>query len=53
MTEIEKERIYGIQNGGNRGNQYKMAEPKLSEVPTQGQLADMIPDFLYSEWQYK
>ena len=38
----ELERIYGIQNGGNRGNQYKEAEPKLSEVPTQEQLADII-----------
>lgn len=38
----ELERIYGIQNGGNHGNQYKEAEPKVSEVPTQEQLADMI-----------
>lgn len=38
----ELERICGIQNGGNRGNQYKEAEPKLSEVPTQEQLADII-----------
>ena len=38
----ELERIYGIQNGGNRGNQYQMAEPKLSDVPTQEYLADMI-----------
>ena len=38
----ELERIYGIQNGGNHGNQYKEAEPKVSEVPSQEQLADMI-----------
>lgn len=38
----ELERIYGIQNGGDRGNQYKMAEPKLSDVATQEQLANMI-----------
>ena len=36
------ERIYGIQNGGDRGNQYKVAEPKVSDVPTQEDLADMI-----------
>lgn len=35
----ELERIYCIQNGGNHGNQYKEAEPKVSEVPTQEQLA--------------
>ena len=38
----ELERIYGIQNGGDRGNQYKVAEPKLSDVPTQEDLAEMI-----------
>lgn len=29
-------------NGGNHGNQYKEAEPKVSDVPTQEQLAEMI-----------
>lgn len=38
----ELERIYGIQNGGNRGNQYQEAEPKLSDVPTQEDLAEII-----------
>lgn len=38
----ELERIYGIEHGGNHGNQYKEANPKLSELPTQEQLADMI-----------
>ena len=38
----ELERIYGIQNGGNRGNQYIMPDPKVSEVPNQEQLAEMI-----------
>lgn len=38
----ELERIYGIQNGGNRGNQYVMPDPKVSEVPNQEQLAEMI-----------
>ena len=34
------ERIYGIQNGGNRGNQYTMPDPKVSEVPNQEKLAE-------------
>lgn len=38
----ELERIYGIQNGGYRGNQYQEVEPKLSDVPTQENLAEMI-----------
>lgn len=37
---IELERIKGIQNGGNRGNQYKGAEPNNSDVPTQKDLAE-------------
>lgn len=36
------ERIYGIQNGGNRGNQYTMPDPKVSEVPNQKKIAKMI-----------
>lgn len=36
----ELERIKGIKNGGNRGNQYKVAEPNNSDVPTQKQLAE-------------
>ena len=28
----ELERLYGIQNGGDRGNQYKEADPKISEL---------------------
>lgn len=28
----ELERLYGIQNGGNRGNQYTVAEPNSSEL---------------------
>ena len=38
----ELERIYGIEHGGNHGNQYKEATPKVSDLPTQEQLADMI-----------
>ena len=38
----ELERIYGIQNGGNRGNQYKVADPKVSELANQESLANMI-----------
>ncbi|WP_205606043.1 hypothetical protein ACFLKA_09210 [Clostridium caseinilyticum] len=39
----ELERIYGIKNGGDRGNQYKVAEPNNSDVPkTQKQLADQM-----------
>lgn len=38
----ELERIYGIEHGGNHGNQYSMPNPKVSDVPTQEDLADMI-----------
>ena len=40
----ELERIYGIQHGATsfQGNQYDMVSPKVSESPTQEQLADMI-----------
>lgn len=38
----ELERIYGIEHGGNRGNQYTMPNPKVSEMPNQEQLAEMI-----------
>lgn len=40
----ELERIYGIQHGSTsfQGNQYQEAEPKLSDVPTQEDLAEMI-----------
>ena len=38
----ELERLYGIQNGGNRGNQYVEAEPNNSVVATQEQLASQI-----------
>ena len=37
----ELERIYGIEHGGNHGNQYS-PNPKVSELPTQEDLADMI-----------
>lgn len=38
----ELERLYGIQNGGNRGNQYVEAEPNNSVVATQEQLANQM-----------
>lgn len=38
----ELERIYGIEHGGNRENQYAMPDPKVSELPNQEQLAEMI-----------
>lgn len=38
----ELERIYGVEHGGNHGNQYQVATPKVSDLPTQEQLADMI-----------
>lgn len=40
----ELERIYGIQHGAAsfQGNQYSEVTPKVSETPTQEQLADMI-----------
>lgn len=36
---MELERIKGIQNGGNRGNQYKVADKDNLNVPTQKELA--------------
>ena len=33
------ERLYGIQNGGNRGNQYVEAEPQNAVLATQKDLA--------------
>ncbi|NLJ65729.1 MAG: hypothetical protein GX340_00285 [Clostridiales bacterium] len=41
---MELERIYGITNGGNRGNQYnkKEAHWNNSNLPTQKDLADQI-----------
>lgn len=38
----ELERIYGIEHGGNHGNQYYMPNPKVSDLPTQEGLANMI-----------
>lgn len=38
----ELERIYGIEHGGNHGNQYSMPSPKVSDLPTQEDLANMI-----------
>lgn len=40
----ELERIYGIQHGATsfQGNQHSEVTPKISETPTQEQLADMI-----------
>lgn len=37
----ELERLYGIRNGGDRGNQYRVADPQTAEVPkiTQAELA--------------
>lgn len=37
----ELERIYGIEHGGNHGNQYSMPNPKVSDLPTQEDLAKM------------
>ncbi|WP_224033252.1 hypothetical protein [Clostridium gelidum] len=40
---MELERIYGIQNGGDRGNQYKVAEQDNLTLPkTQEGLADQV-----------
>lgn len=38
----ELERLYGIQHGGDRGNQYKEADPKISELATQTDLASQM-----------
>lgn len=42
----ELERIYGIQHGATsfQGNQHSEVTPKISESPTQEQIADMIPE---------
>ena len=46
------ERLYGIQNGGNRGNQYVEAEPQNAVLATQEDLAaklgmsvDTLPNY--------
>lgn len=36
---MELERLYGVQLGGNRGNQYVVAEPNNSVLATQSDLA--------------
>lgn len=40
----ELERIYGIEHGGNRGNQYTMQNPKVSDKANvdQSDIAEMI-----------
>ena len=38
----ELERIYGIKNGGNRGNQYKEADSNNYNLLTQYELAERI-----------
>ncbi|WP_368273450.1 ParB/RepB/Spo0J family partition protein [Enterocloster bolteae] len=38
----ELERIYGIHNGGNRGNQYVEAEPSYSVLATQSDIASQM-----------
>lgn len=38
---MELERIYGIQKGGNRGNQY-LPNPNNSDLPTQSDLANQL-----------
>lgn len=39
---VELERIYGIQRGGDRGNQYKEANPNYLGLKTQQNLAQQI-----------
>ena len=34
--------MYGIQNGGDRGNQYKMAEPNSALAKSQSDLATQM-----------
>lgn len=38
----ELERLYGIEHGGNRGNQYVEAKPNNSALATQEQLASQM-----------
>lgn len=38
----ELERIYGIKNGGDRGNQYKEADSNNYNLPTQSELAERL-----------
>lgn len=39
---VELERLYGIEHGGNRGNQYVEAKPNNSVLATQEQLAAQL-----------
>lgn len=39
---VELERLYGIKNGGDRGNQYKEADKNNSPLATQKQLAEQF-----------
>lgn len=38
----ELERLYGIQHGGDHGNQYEEANPKISDLATQADLASQM-----------
>lgn len=51
----ELERIYGVRNGGNRGNQYVVAEPNNSVSPqfTQKQLAEQMGTSVDTLQNYK
>lgn len=50
----ELERLYGIQNGGDRGNQYKVAEPNNSALAkSQSDLATQMGISLDTLQNYK
>ena len=49
----EIERIYGIRNGGNRGNQYKVANPNSSALATQEDLAKELHLLMCAKVEYK
>lgn len=49
----ELERIYGIKNGGDRGNQYKEADSNNYNLPTQSELAERLGISISSLQNYK
>lgn len=49
----ELERIYGIQNGGDRGNQYKEADSNNYNLPKQTDLAEKLGMSMQTLQNYK
>lgn len=53
MRIKELERIYGIKNGGDRGNQYKEADSNNCNLPKQTDLADKLGMSMQTLQNYK